>query len=119
PSSGLALEVRDLGGLVLDLVLGVVELLLRLALALLAGALAVQRRIAGDVAGSLLGAACDLVDDAHLNPLRVARPTWPQGSGCPPRRVGNRKARHAARAASGAGRRSPESVTKPGGATFR
>jgi hypothetical protein len=51
--SGLALEVRDLGGLVLDLVLRVAELLLRFALALLARALAAQRRVVGEVAGRL------------------------------------------------------------------
>src|SRR5262249_59394421 len=60
--SGPALEVGDLVGLAVGPVLGVGELVLGLALALLAAALAPQLRIVGEVAGGLLGAACDLVE---------------------------------------------------------
>src|SRR3954467_10106763 len=64
-SVGLALEVRDLVGLALGLLLGARELVLRLALALLLLALAPGRGVAGEVADGLLGAARDLVCNTH------------------------------------------------------
>src|SRR3954453_11397527 len=63
--SGLPLEVRDLGGLVLGPVLGVGQILLGLALVLLLATLALERAVAGDVACGLLGTAGEFVQDAH------------------------------------------------------
>src|SRR6201999_1258572 len=60
------LEVSDLVGLPIGLLLRVRELVLRLALALLLAALAAQGRVVGEVACGLLDAACDLVGDAHV-----------------------------------------------------
>src|SRR5437764_12485225 len=60
---GTPLEVGDLLGLALDLVLRAGELVLRLALALLLAAFAPEARVVGEVARSLLGASCYLVDD--------------------------------------------------------
>src|SRR3954453_4498404 len=71
--SGPALEVGDLLGLALDLVLRGGELVLRLALALLLAALAAQARVVGQVAGGLLRPSCDLVDDAHVARLPQGR----------------------------------------------
>src|SRR5436190_19766269 len=62
---GLAFEVADLLGLVLDLLLGAAELIFLLSLELLLGALPAQRGVAGHVSGCLLRAAGDLVDEAH------------------------------------------------------
>src|SRR5436190_9788267 len=66
-SSGPALEVGDLLGLVLDLLLGPAQLVLRLALLLFLAPLVAQSGIVGNVAGRLLGASGDLVDDAHFH----------------------------------------------------
>src|SRR5439155_23983689 len=68
-ASGLALEVRDLAGLLLRLLLRARELVLRLALALLHAALTPQRRIVCDVARGLLGPTGDLVQNAHSDLL--------------------------------------------------
>jgi hypothetical protein len=57
PSGGLALEVGDLFGLGVGLLVCVGELFLRLALALLASAFAPEGRIVSEVARGLLGAA--------------------------------------------------------------
>src|SRR5436190_13823989 len=62
---GLALEIGDLGRLVVGALLVAGHLLLGLALALLLATLAAQGRIARHVAGGLLGLACDLVQKAH------------------------------------------------------
>src|SRR3954470_680675 len=62
---GLALEVRDLVGLGVGLLLRATELLLGVALALLLLALAAQARVVGEVAGGLLRAPGDLVHDSH------------------------------------------------------
>jgi hypothetical protein len=59
---GLALQVGDLLGLGVSALLIARELVLGLALALLLASLALQRAVAGDVAGGLFGAARDLVD---------------------------------------------------------
>src|SRR4051794_4429561 len=61
----LALEVRDLVGLGVGLLLRVAELLLGLALALLLPALAAQAGVVRQVACSLLHTSRDLVHDAH------------------------------------------------------
>src|SRR4051794_29805242 len=63
--SGLALEVGDLVGLGVGLLLRAVELVLGLALALFLPSLALQRTVVGDVAGGLLGSTCELVEKAH------------------------------------------------------
>src|SRR3954468_10933992 len=65
PGLGLALEVGDLGRLVLDTVLRMGELVLGLALALFLATLAPQRRIVGQIAGRLLEPSGQLVHDAH------------------------------------------------------
>ncbi len=66
---GLALEVGYVRSLLLDAVLGLCELVLLLALALLLATLASQRAISGKVASGLLCAASQLVDDAHNAPF--------------------------------------------------
>src|SRR6476660_10233838 len=66
PELGLALEVGDLVGLVVGALLMAGHLILGLALALLPPTLAAQRRIARQVACSLLGLTCDLVQKAHI-----------------------------------------------------
>src|SRR5918998_3099322 len=65
-NSGLPLEIGDFLGLAVGLLLRAPEILLGLALALLAAALAVQLLVAGEVARGLLHASCDLVGDAHM-----------------------------------------------------
>src|SRR5919202_1342831 len=69
--SGLALEVRDLVGLAVGLLLRPRELVLGLALALLLAALLPQRGVVGEAAGGLLHTAGDLVGDAHCLGLPV------------------------------------------------
>src|SRR4051812_7779987 len=69
--SGLAFEVGDLVGLGVGAVLRAVELLLGLALALLAAPLLAQARVIGQVARSLLRAAGQLVEQAHRAPPSV------------------------------------------------
>src|SRR4051812_48179400 len=64
-TSGLALALSDLGGLVLDVLLRTVQLVLGLALPLLLTALATHAAVAGHVAGGLLRPTGDLVQDAH------------------------------------------------------
>src|SRR3954465_7052314 len=62
---GAPLEVGDILRLLLDPVLRVGELVLLLALTLLAATLSAKRAVAGNVSGRLLRASRDLVDDAH------------------------------------------------------
>src|SRR4051812_15036373 len=64
-SSGLALEVRDLVGLGVGLLLRAAELFLGVALALLLLALAAQAGVIRQVACSLLRTSGHLVHDAH------------------------------------------------------
>src|SRR4051794_28038538 len=63
---GAPLEVGDILRLLLDPVLRVGELVLLLALTLLAAALSAERSVAGHVTGRLLRTSRDLVDDAHV-----------------------------------------------------
>src|SRR5829696_5469481 len=70
--SGLALELSDLLGLVLDPILGSVQLFLLFAFGLFLATLAAKRGIAGDIAGGLLRAAGHFVDEAH----RIT--SWPR-----------------------------------------
>src|SRR5919109_1845148 len=75
PPSGAALEVGHILGLVLNAILRVGELVLLLALALLAPALGPQGGITGDVTCCLLGTSRDLVDEAHTGrSTRFGRP---------------------------------------------
>src|SRR5215212_699930 len=74
--SGAALEVGDILRLVLDSVLRVGELVLLLALPLLAPAFRAQRAVPGHVTGRLLGTSRDLVDDAHAG--EIPRATGPK-----------------------------------------
>src|SRR5436305_1424663 len=62
---GLTLQVRDLLGLAVGLLLVARELVLSLALPLFLATLVMQRLVAGDVAGRLLGLARDLVGETH------------------------------------------------------
>src|SRR5688572_4464588 len=68
--SGLAFQVRGLRALARGLLLGALGLVLDVALALLTTALAVGTFVTGQVADSLLHAACDLVRDAAHRYLR-------------------------------------------------
>src|SRR5918997_7227 len=66
-ASGPALEVCDLFGLAVGALLGARQLVLGLALALLHASLAARRRAVREVSHGLLGAAGDLVRDAHVS----------------------------------------------------
>src|SRR5436190_19934583 len=74
--SGATLEVRDLARLLLGALLRIGELLLGLTLPLLLAALGAHRGIAGQVAGGLLRASRELVDDAHLCSLPSSGAAW-------------------------------------------
>src|SRR5215207_10134818 len=76
--SGSALEVRDLVGLAIGLLLGVGELVLRFALALLLAPLVAQAGVVGEVSRRLLGASGDFVREAHV--LGVPSPGRAQAS---------------------------------------
>src|SRR5437016_13107407 len=63
--AALALEVRDLCGLLVGALVRVRQLVLGFTLALLPTALATQARVVRQIAGRLLRAARQLVQDAH------------------------------------------------------
>src|SRR5215475_10244898 len=77
-SSGPALEVADLPGLLLDPFLGSVELFLLLALDLFLATLPTERSVAGEVAGRLLHATGELVDEAHQ--ITSSARSYPRGA---------------------------------------
>src|SRR4051812_4318615 len=114
-SSGLALEVRDLVGLGVGLLLRAAELVLGVALALLLLALAAQAGVVREVACSLLRASGDLVHDAHVlcllcdgcSPLICALARFTANRpGAPSRPASRPAAARPARAAAGRARRS-------------
>src|SRR5205823_5925525 len=86
PLRGLPLEIRDLFGLHVRLLLRRGELVLGLALALLLAPLAAEARVAGHVAGGFLRSTGDLVEQSHSALLiRVAGylPEAPSGKRWP------------------------------------
>src|SRR3954451_11466384 len=80
-SDGLALQVRDLGRLLVGAALGVGELVLLLTLALIQLPLAPGSLVAGQIADDLLDLSSDLVGDAaHRGPpWSDSPPLYPRG----------------------------------------
>src|SRR3954447_25155690 len=81
--SGIAFELSDLLGLVLDPILGAVQLFLLLAFGFFLAALATKRRIAGEIAGGLLRPAGHLVYEAHGITSGALLPSRPDGQTAP------------------------------------
>src|SRR5262245_36766366 len=80
--SGTALEVGDVLGLLVGVVLGARVPLLLLALALLVAAFSPPARVVGEIADDLLGLTGDLVGDRHRPLLRCRRnPAYPRSWG--------------------------------------